>query len=93
MMSSRRQTTAVGLRATELRAMAKAVHAGDLRGAESTLTAQAAALNSIFTELARRAACNMGEYMGAMEKYMRLALRALARTLRQQQELLDDIRG
>lgn len=54
----------------------KAVHAGDLRGAESMLTAQAAALNSIFTELARRASLNMGEYLGATETYMKLALRA-----------------
>ena len=53
-----------------------AVQAGSLRGVEAMLTAQAASLNSIFTELARRAAINMGEHMPAMETYMRLALKA-----------------
>lgn len=52
------------------------VHDGNLRELESTLTAQAAALNSIFTDLARRAAMNAGEYLGATETYMKLALRA-----------------
>jgi hypothetical protein len=42
------------------------------------LVAQAASLNSIFTELARRAGLNMGEYIGATESYMRLALKAQA---------------
>lgn len=39
---------------------AKAVHGGNLKGAETMLTAQAAALNAIFGELARRSAMNMG---------------------------------
>ena len=52
------------------------VHDGNLREVESTLTAQAVALNCIFTDLARRAAMNAGEYLGAMETYMKLALRA-----------------
>ncbi|PTT86605.1 hypothetical protein DBR42_13360, partial [Pelomonas sp. HMWF004] len=55
---------------------AKAIHAGDLRGAETLLTAQALALNTIFGELARRSAINMGEYLDASERYMRLALKA-----------------
>ncbi len=42
------------------------------------LAAQADALNSIFTEMARRAALNMGEYIGATESYMRLGLKAQA---------------
>ncbi|MBS0433117.1 MAG: hypothetical protein JSS21_12045 [Proteobacteria bacterium] len=54
----------------------KRVHDGNLRELESTLTAQAAALNCIFTELARRAAINAGEYMNAAELYLKLALRA-----------------
>lgn len=54
------------------------VHKGDLRELESTLTAQAVALNSIFTDLARRSAMNVGEYLGATETYMKLALRAQA---------------
>jgi hypothetical protein len=42
------------------------------------LMAQAAALNAIFTELARRAAVNMGEYLQATETYLRLALKSQA---------------
>ena len=40
------------------------------------LTSQAAALNAIFGELARRAAMNMGEYLDATDRYLRLALKA-----------------
>jgi hypothetical protein len=40
------------------------------------LNAQAVSLNSIFAELARRSALNVGEHMDAMERYMRLALKA-----------------
>ena len=55
---------------------AMSVHNDNLREVESTLVAQAAALNSIFTDLARRSALNAGEYLGAAETYMKLALRA-----------------
>jgi hypothetical protein len=48
----------------------------DTKRAESMLVAQATALNAMFGELARRAAINMGEYMDACERYMRLALKA-----------------
>lgn len=51
-------------------------HSGDLKHAETTLTAQAATLDAIFNEMARRAALNMGEYLDASERYMRLALKA-----------------
>ena len=51
-------------------------HDGDLKHAETTLTAQAATLDAIFNEMARRAALNMGEYLDATERYMRLALKA-----------------
>ena len=54
------------------------VRKGDMSGPEAILVAQASALNSIFTELARRAGANMGEYLGAMESYLRLALKAQA---------------
>ncbi len=60
----------------ELKAKTQAVHSGDLREAESILIAQATALNTIFAELARRAALNLGEYIGASETYLKLALRA-----------------
>lgn len=59
-----------------LRASVKAVQGGDLAGAEAMLAAQAAALNAIFGEMARRSALNMGEYLDAAERYMRLALKA-----------------
>jgi len=52
------------------------VNRGDLSNAERILNAQALTLNAIFAELARRAAVNMGEHLGAMETYMRLALKA-----------------
>jgi hypothetical protein len=49
---------------------------GDLSRQRAMLAAQSFTLNSIFTEMARRAALNMGEYVGAAETYMRLALKA-----------------
>ncbi|QIF09192.1 hypothetical protein G5A69_09840 [Ralstonia mannitolilytica] len=54
------------------------VQAGDLSGVEETLIAQAAALDAIFGELARRAAMNMGERLQATEVYLRLAFKAQA---------------
>jgi hypothetical protein len=59
-----------------LAASGKAVNGGNLQAAEQTLTAQAISLNAIYTELARRAAMNMGEYPDSFERYMRLALKA-----------------
>lgn len=59
-----------------IREKAAKVQAGDLSEAEAMLTAQATALDAIFTEMARRAAINMGEYLTAAERYMRLALKA-----------------
>ena len=49
---------------------------GDLAVASRLLAAQAVTLDSMFTELARRAALNMGEYINAAERYGRLALKA-----------------
>lgn len=57
---------------------ARKVRSGDMSGPEAMLLAQGDALNAIFTELARRSAINMGEYIEASEKYMRLALKAQA---------------
>lgn len=51
---------------------------GNLLGPEAMLFGQAMALQTIFTNLARRAAINVGEYMGATETYLRLALKAQA---------------
>jgi hypothetical protein len=59
---------------------ATAVNGGDLSGPEATLTAQAAALDAIFNNLARRAA--QAEYMSQLEPYLRLALKAQAQCAR-----------
>ncbi|KQS49735.1 hypothetical protein ASG20_12300 [Sphingomonas sp. Leaf198] len=57
---------------------ARAIRDNKLDSAEDMLTAQAAALNAMFLELARRSGANMGEYIQAAETYMRLALKAQA---------------
>ncbi len=62
--------------AKALRGAADGFNDGDLSGAVTMLSAQAAALNAMFGELARRAAMNMGEYLDASDRYMRLALKA-----------------
>jgi hypothetical protein len=49
-----------------------------MEGPEALLVSQAISLNLIYTELARRSALNMGEYIEASERYMRLALKAQA---------------
>ena len=61
---------------SELGKKVRNVHKGNLQDAETILTAQAFALDAIFTSLARRAQLNMGEYMDAADRYMRLALKA-----------------
>lgn len=59
-----------------LREKADKVKTGDLSDMEAVLVGQATALDSIFTELARRASLNMGEYINAADTYLRLALKA-----------------
>jgi hypothetical protein len=49
---------------------------GQLGSASRFLAAQAMTLDGMFTEFARRAALNMGEYVGATVSYGRLALKA-----------------
>lgn len=56
--------------------VAKNAAKGDLAMASQMLAAQAVALDSMFAELARRCAMNMGEYINASERYGRLALKA-----------------
>ena len=53
---------------------------GDLAFASELLAAQALTLDSIFTEMARRMAVNMGEYLGATETYARIAMKAQAQS-------------
>ncbi len=50
------------------------VHGGDLREAETLLTAQAVTLNTMFTHLANLAV--KAEYVDQLDRYMRLALKA-----------------
>lgn len=51
------------------------IKGGDLTRIEAMLGGQAAALNTMFAELARRGALNMGRYIGPAETYLKLALR------------------
>jgi hypothetical protein len=55
---------------------AKRVNLNDMKDVEATLLSQSATLNQMFGELSRRAALNMGEYLDASERYMRMALKA-----------------
>lgn len=59
---------------------AKDAEAGNLWRLERMLSAQAQTLNIMFTELARRAALNMGEHMPATEMYLRMAFKAQAQS-------------
>lgn len=52
------------------------IKGGDLSRVEAMLGGQAAALNTMFAELARRGAVNMGKYIEPAEIYLKLALRA-----------------
>jgi hypothetical protein len=52
--------------------------AGDLALATELLASQALTLDAMFTEMARRATTNMGDYIEASERYARLALKAQA---------------
>ena len=59
---------------------ADAAAKGDLAFASRMLAAQAMTLDTIFGEMARRMALNMGEYLGATETYGRIAMKAQAQS-------------
>ena len=61
---------------TGLQTKVDLVKGGDMKPVEAMLFGQAMALQTIFTNLARRSALNAGEYIDAADKYMRLALKA-----------------
>ncbi len=61
---------------TGLQTKAESIQDGNMKPVEAMLYGQAMALQTIFTNLARRSALNAGEYMDATDKYMRLALKA-----------------
>ncbi|MCA6298346.1 MAG: hypothetical protein IM624_04005 [Phenylobacterium sp.] len=52
--------------------------AGDRAAARKMLAAQAVALDSVFCELTRRAGANLGTYPEAVDRYLRLAMKAQA---------------
>ena len=64
--------------AADLQDRGRAAAGGDLKLASHILASQAVTLDAIFTEMARRSGLNMGEYLDASERYMRLALKAQA---------------
>jgi hypothetical protein len=53
---------------------------GNMGLANRLLAAQALTLDSIFTEMARRMALNLGENLGATETYARIAMKAQAQS-------------
>jgi hypothetical protein len=59
-----------------LRESARAVNAGALAPMEAILVSQVSSLNTIFMALALRAQVNIEQYPQAMERFMRLALKA-----------------
>ena len=61
---------------TDLQTKAESIQDGNMKPVEAMLYGQAMALQTIFTNLARRSAMNAGEYLDAAYKYMRLALKA-----------------
>lgn len=56
------------------------VENNNLKPVEGLLLAQAVALNSIFSNMADRAAMNIGHFPDAVERYLRLALKAQAQS-------------
>ena len=61
---------------SKLEESAKAVKAKNLEEFEELLTSQAIVLNTMFGELSRRSAANMGEYIDASQRYFNMALKA-----------------
>lgn len=62
----------------DIKAKAELTCKGDMTLASEMLTAQALSLDTMFTELARRATMNLGDYPLAAERYARLAFKAQA---------------
>jgi len=61
---------------SSLRTLGETVSGGDMSSLERVLVAQALSLNTMFAELSRRAAANMGRDPDATDRYLRLALKA-----------------
>ncbi|QGN56226.1 hypothetical protein GKE62_00990 [Novosphingobium sp. Gsoil 351] len=76
MMGNELELPGIGDYADFVQSEARKAADGELAMASRMLAAQAIALDSMFAELARRTANNMGEYINAAERYGRLALKA-----------------
>ncbi|WP_236643799.1 hypothetical protein [Flavisphingopyxis soli] len=76
MIGSDVELPGIGDYADHIHAVTHAAAGGDIAMASKILAAQAVTLDSMFAELARRAAMNMGDYINAAERYGRLALKA-----------------
>ncbi|WP_426051730.1 hypothetical protein [Brevundimonas sp. SL161] len=59
-----------------VKAVSDRAEAGDVAVASRMLASQALTLDAMFTELARRAAANIGEHLLAADRYARLAMKA-----------------
>lgn len=71
-----RQSVDLPALVSELARQCELVSNGDMGRPEAMLMAQAHALDALFHGLVQRSALNMGEYLDAAERYMRLALKA-----------------
>lgn len=76
MMGTDLEMPGIGDYADHIHAVTHEAAGGDIAMGSKILAAQAVTLDSMFAELARRAAMNMGEYINAAERYGRLALKA-----------------
>lgn len=69
-----------------------AIARGDMKIVERMLYAQMVTLNAVFAQCVSRATSNMGEYLDATERYMRLGLKAQAQCSRAA-EVLGNLRS
>lgn len=76
MIGSDLRLPGIGDYADHVQSVTNAAAGGDVAMASTILAAQAITLDSMFAELARRTASNIGEYANAAERYGRLALKA-----------------
>jgi hypothetical protein len=77
-MGSKYDGVGLNERINHLQTATEKAEAGDRAVISRLLAVQAITLDNMFTELARRAAENMSEYINATERYGRLALKAQA---------------
>jgi hypothetical protein len=76
-----------------LKGACEKVREGELKLPVDTLTLQALTLDTVFTDMARRASANMGQFPEAADMYMRLALKAQAQSRATIEALAKIVRG